>query len=385
MGLSVEHQTRRLSVNAVGDFAYQDYLKDTYDDEVTGNFTGDAEFFIVPGYFSWVASETFGQTRQDLSQGITPANRENINTFDTGPDFTIPLAGPNELEVYGRYNMIDYEETLLDSNRISAGAALKHLLSKQSSLGLHYETEQIDYRDLGDVADFDRDSAFLRYERFNDRNYLSVDAGVSRIDGAGGDDQGPLARISYTRQITTRNTLWVEVSREFSDAGMSSSLYAGMPTTDLSDQALSLTSEPFTSDYAMLGWNVQGRRTDLQISGSRSKEKYSQSGSDRIRDEFSLDLTRAFGSGWTGALSFNYDKSEFDSLEPDYAESSAGLSMSYRLSRRFYFDTAYSYSKRSGDQAASDYSENRLWVRVRYGEIAPNRFGSARRREEYKQ
>ncbi|MES1263025.1 MAG: hypothetical protein ABUL69_01635, partial [Peristeroidobacter soli] len=129
MGLSVEHQTRRLNINAVGDFAYQDYLKDTYDDEVTGNFTGDAEFFIVPGYFSWVASETFGQTRQDLSQGITPANRENINTFNTGPDFTIPLAGPNELEVYGRYNMIDYEETLLDSNRISAGAALKHLLS----------------------------------------------------------------------------------------------------------------------------------------------------------------------------------------------------------------------------------------------------------------
>lgn len=385
MGLSVDHQSRRLSVNALGDFAYQDYLQDTYDDEVTGNFSGNAELFIIPKYLSWVASETFGQTRQDLSAGITPANRENINTFETGPDVTISLGGTNEFELFGRYNTIDYEETALDSERISTGAGFKHLLSKQSSIGLHIETEQVNYVDLGDFADFDQQNAFVRYERYNDRNYLSVDAGVARIDGSDGEDDGPLARVSYTRNITSRNVLWVEVSREFSDAGMSSSLYAGMPTTDLSDQALSLTSEPFTSDYAMVGWSIRGRRTDMQISGSRSKETYSQSGSDRVRDEFSFDLTRAFGSGWTGGLSFNYDKSEFESLEPDYAESSAGLSLSYQLSRRLFFDAAYSYSERTGDQSASDYSENRVWLRVRYGEVAANRFGSARRREEISQ
>lgn len=383
--LSIDHQSRRLAVNALGDFAYQDYLRDSYDDEVTGYFNGEANLWVVPDYFSWTVGENFGQTRQDLSAGITPGNRENINTFETGPDVTLPLPGSNQMDFFGRYTNIDYEETLLDSERNELGASLTHLLSKQSSIGIHFELEEVEYDDLADLADFDSDRAFLRYEKFNDRNSLTVDGGVARIEGAGGEDDGPLVRISATRQLTSRNMLWVELSHEFSDAGLSSSLYADMPTTDPSDQALSRSSEPFTSDFAMIGWSIQGRRTDLQISGAYSKETYATSNSDRVRDELNFNLSRALGSGWTAELSFNYDGSEFESTEPDYTETTAGLAMEYRLSRRFYFETAYTYTERGGDLSATNYSENRLWVRVRYGDVVATDFGPVRSRVENKQ
>jgi hypothetical protein len=385
LSLAISHESRRFQIEADGDFAYQEFLQDSFDDDLSGGFNGTASLAVIPEYVSWVAVETFGQTRQDLSAGVTPENRENINIFETGPDITIPLPGANDIQVFGRYRTLDYEKTNLDSERRSGGAGLRHNLSKESSIGVNYNKEVVEYKDLGDAANFDRDSAFLRYQIFNSRNDLTVDAGVSRIQGAGGDKEGPLARVSFTHQLTTRNMLWLEASREFSDAGLSGSLLSSMPTTDLTDESLSQTSEPFTSDYVMLGWSITGRRTDLEIAASRSQEKYIESsGFNRTRAEFNADLTRALGAGWTAALQLNHERNDFESAEPDYAESIIALAFTRRMSRYFYFETAYDYARRTGDLDSTNYSENRLWLRVRYGDVVLTRFGSERSRSEWK-
>src|SRR5689334_7475535 len=51
---SFDEQTRKLTADLVGNFDYQKYLDDTYDDELIGSFVGDVTLAFVPERFNWV-------------------------------------------------------------------------------------------------------------------------------------------------------------------------------------------------------------------------------------------------------------------------------------------------------------------------------------------
>jgi hypothetical protein len=86
---SLSQVSPRLSADLVGNFAYHDYLDNTYESELFGNFVGSARFQIIPERFSWMLTDNFGEVLSDPFQPATPDNRENINYLMTGPDLTL--------------------------------------------------------------------------------------------------------------------------------------------------------------------------------------------------------------------------------------------------------------------------------------------------------
>jgi hypothetical protein len=81
----------RLQADLTGNFAYYDYLDDTFDSELMGSFSGNALLNFVPERFTWMIADNFGQVLSDPFQPATPDNRENINHLMTGPDLMFAL------------------------------------------------------------------------------------------------------------------------------------------------------------------------------------------------------------------------------------------------------------------------------------------------------
>lgn len=379
MDILVDYESKRLDIEAIGDFAYQSYLDNTFDDDLIGSFSGTASVALVEEHLLWYVENSFGQTRQNLDAGITPENRENINLFQTGPEFSLSVPGNNSLTVSGRVQQVDYERSPLDSDRTLGEVSFTHELSGGSRLGVHVTHETAEYTSLAEDADYDTQAAYLSYELDNSRNTLSLAAGANKVEGETGEETGPLFNLNYTRHITDRSTLWVELSRELTDAGLTTASLSDLPTVDDSDLALSQTSEPFTLDFIMVGWNIVGRRTDLRIAGARFEEEHvGDTTVTRTRDQFTARVDRELGSGWSVLMQARYDRNEFETNEPDFIESSLWAGVSKRFTRQLYFDAALEHFRRDSDAVQSDYEENRIWLRFRYGGMIRAPFGQRR-------
>lgn len=381
MDILVDYESKRLDIEAIGDFVYQSYLEDTFDDDLIASFTGTGRLAIVEDHLNWVVENSFGQTRQNLDAGITPENRENINLFQTGPDFSFLVPGDNTVTLSGRVQRVDYERSPLDSDRTSGTFSFTHELSGVSRLGVYLRAQSAEYTSLSEDADYDSQDAFLRYELTNSRNSLTIDAGANKVEGQEGDQTGPLIMLNYTRHITDRSTLWVEFNRELTDSGLTTASLAGLPTSDGSDLGLSQTSQPFTLDFIMLGWEITGRRTDLRIAGARFDESHEGAGDlsrSRTRDQYTVQFNRELGGGWSASTQARYDRNEFETGESDFIESSLWLGVAKRFTRQLYFDAAFEHFSRNSDAVQSDYDENRFWLRFRYGGLIRTPFGQRR-------
>ena len=96
VNFAIAEETRRLSLDAVGDLAYLYYSQHTFPSQLVGGFDGHGLFKIIEDRFDWFLSDNFGQSRRDPFQVDTAANLENINYLTTGPDLTFRL-GPRLL------------------------------------------------------------------------------------------------------------------------------------------------------------------------------------------------------------------------------------------------------------------------------------------------
>ena len=92
VGLKVdtEHQSRGYSAYLDADLEYRTYLNDSFDDENFSFLSAGARINVVPNFFSWNFENRFGKISRNPFAVETPATREDINVFSTGPLFTVP-------------------------------------------------------------------------------------------------------------------------------------------------------------------------------------------------------------------------------------------------------------------------------------------------------
>jgi len=376
LDFSILQRTRKLDIDTQANFAYLDYLDNTFDSELTGNFNGRARIDWIPRRFTWTFLDNFGQARIDPQATVTPQNRENVNYFTTGPDFFVGLTEDTRLRLSGRYSNVRYEDTPLDSDRLSGAVGLFHDLSAATNISLNAEREHIDFDTGPNDQDYDRDQAYLRYEGEGSRTRLAADLGFSRLERAEETSNGLVARLEVARQISSSSTVTLSAGREYSDAsdgfrlsqtlGEASGLDAqpGVPTTD-----------PFVSTYARLGWEFNRNRTGLGANVERFEDSYDRvTVLDRTRAAASAHLRRELTPALRATLVVRRYREDFDNLAANFDESSAIAGLEYRIGRRLSIGAQYQYYTRtSSDLPLTEFTENRFWLGLAYGRNAPQR------------
>jgi hypothetical protein len=369
VNFSLFRESSRLETDLNGDFSYVKYLDDIYDDELIGNFIGQAILGIIPDRVEWLLRDTFGQTTQQAFSAVTPETREDINYFTTGPRFMFGMGSAFRVNLDGRFSKVTYEESPLDNERIGGDLAFIRDLSPRSSVSLNVHYSELDFEDEINV-DFDRSEIFARYEREVGRTTMGVDLGHTEIERRGQSDSGIVVRADLSRRVSPSSMLSVSLGRESSDSGDIFEQLQSMQTGSSGTLAVQPTSEPFTNKYGTLGWYFDRTRTSLGFSFARFEEEYEgQSALDRTRDivaaSFRRDLTPALQFRMSVQREDNKSVEGSDEFSQNYAMALLG----WRLGRRVSLELQYERfdGKVRSDNALDEYQENRGWLRIALG------------------
>lgn len=370
---SLDQRSPRLQTDLIGDFAYYDYLDDTFDSELLGNFAGNARVALVPERLLWVFADNFGQVLNDPFTPATPENRENINYFTTGPDVTFAFGSQTRLQLGARYALTTYEDSPFDSESKGGEIGLSRLLSGATSLGLHGRVQDVEYDQTTLNADYTLNEVFLRYDAEGARTFLTLDLGYTKIDrdGSARSEDGLLMRLDISRRLSASSTGNLSAGREFSSTGASFAATQSGGGVSLETAPGRQSILPFTHDYATLGWTFSRDRTGLSLSGSWSEQSYEGFPLlDQTLSTLSTSLRRDLSSATSLLLEAAYLRGQFEQPGGDYDEITAGVSFSWRLGRHVLLNLTYDRADRDSDLADGGYTENRYWLSIgyRYGE-----------------
>lgn len=365
--LDLNRTGRRLNADLVGNLRYFDYLENTYESELTGRFDGTVDLGILPERLNWVVEDNYGQASTDIFAVQTPATREYINYFSTGPDLLMNFGANGYARLFGRYALASYEVSSLDGDRRQVGLTAGRRLSNNGSISLNLVGERLQYDDPAANADYDREQAFIRYEGRGARTRITLDAGYTKIEGLSYTDGGATFRLEVSRTVSASSTL---------------SFTGGVRMTDSSDRfrmselgaisgpqsaVVTATPEAFENRFASAGWAFSRNRTNLGITVAFNNDVYERSaqlGRKRTAIEANLrrQLTRALSARLVGA----YTMDKFDAPNSDFDEWRAGAGARLALGRNMFLNLDADHYRRTADSPLNEYVENRAFLTIGY-------------------
>lgn len=371
---SVDEHTRRLDADVVGNLGYYDYLDDTFDSELLGNMAANLRVGLVEERVYWLVADNFGQVLIDPFTPATPANRENINYFSTGPRAQFTLGGAMLLTAGARYSKTSYEDSPFDSTGLLAELGVGRALSSSSELTLNARAMQVEYDESALNGDYDQNELFLRYDATGSRTRLTLDAGHSQIDqdAASGSESELLLRLQVARRLSSRSMATLNAGQEYSGSGSTFAAQQSGSPIGLESASGRQTIDPFTSRYAGLGWDYTAGRMGALVSVSWRDEQYELNPLlDQTITVFGVGMHREMSPQLRLSLDANLRSGSFELPGGDYDDLGVRAALDWRMTRRVALRLSYEHANRDSDLAAANYTENRIWLSIGYGRGAP--------------
>jgi Putative beta-barrel porin 2 len=361
-----------LNADIEADLSHLTYVPRAFSDEVIGNFIGSARVAMVPQYLFWNISDNFGQGVTDPTQAVTPLNRENINFFSTGPQALLPLSSVDILDLNGTYGRASYQDSPLNSQRFGGGGGYIHMLSAAAEISVNVHQERIDYSNDTLNPDYNLQEAFGHFGIKGQRTTLGIDAGYDRVTGlAGLSSGGVLGRIQLSRKVSASSTVSLSVGRQFSDSVGAFQMSQVLGGANLNTQQTVQVGGPFNMTFITGGWNFLHNRTQFGVEVSHFRDTYVENAlSDDNRTEVSLHISRLLRPTVRLAISEFLDRQVFENQPGTATDSTTDMRLTWQMSRRISMTFAYDHARRTSDVAASQFTQNTVWVSIGYGRTA---------------
>jgi hypothetical protein len=371
--VSARKDTGRLQYEGYGDLSYIRYFgTELADDDVVGNMDLRGSYEFVPDRFGWSVTDSYTQLRENFLIPASPTNRQGFNQFITGPNLRLPFGGDYEFRGDARYSRSDYEQSSeFDAQRYSANLELRRLLGQRSSLGVRASRERFSYGQLEDTAfdtEFDRSEYALRFETVQARTDLSLEAGVTSVEGDTLDESGPLARIEIRRRISPALTLAFDGAREFATTGERPRQFRPDDVSQPDDDTNIPSAEPFTQTRAALNLIYNQTRTEWLIGAAYVREQYEETTTlDRKLFEYRAAITRTLSPRLQIGASGAIGKDKLEILDYDVMDSNYGINVRWRATNALSLVLIGEYFDRDGSLAgAFDYHELAGRLLLRY-------------------
>lgn len=370
---SFDQQTRKIDADLVGNFDYQKFLDDTYENQLIGGFNGNVKVAFVPDRFDWTFADNFGQVLVDPFQPSTPLNSENINFFATGPDLTLGLGVQNRLNVGARYLRTDYEDSPFDSTTALGQIGYERILSSVNSLSLNTRFQTVDYETEVFGSDYDQNDVFVRYDANGARTKITADLGYSELKRDVGDDSSDwLLRLSAMRQVSTSSNVSLDAGREFANSGTAFAALQGNAPISLDPTAGRQTPEPFLRNHASLAWTFQRRATNFSLRAGIEDQDFAFN--DFLDQKFTtlgVSYQRYFSAITNVQLEVARIQGDFTLNGAQYSDINAGATFTWGMTRTLTLALSYHYADRDGDALTGQFTENRVMLSLSFQHGAP--------------
>ena len=367
LDFALQQQGPRLDTDLKGNFTYLDFLQHAYSGELLGRFDGLAHLALVPGRLTWALQDDFGQQQLNAFEAPTPANLENVNYLNTGPDLKLPLGSTGFLDLSGRYGRTQYQTSPFDNNRVFASLAWGLSLSARSSVSLDGNTEHVLFDNTALNTDFDRSSGYVHYELHGARTELVANLGATELNQGSASRSGPLIALELTRKLSPAAKLTLKAGQELTDASTSFSALESGAMGAISIAPAALTSNNYTSTYASVGWDYERDRTTLALSARSAKDTYEgQSSLDNSLSGGELKLnrkvTRALSAELLGSLYYT----DYTHANYKTEDGLVGAALTLREGRGLEFRLRYNHVSRVATGIGTGFRENIAFLTIGY-------------------
>ena len=348
------------------DVEYNDYLDDVFDETVFSSFNGLAILKFAPDIFHWIIEDKFGFLKRNPFGVDTPENRENINTFSTGPYFSIPMGGRTTIDFNGRYRVTNFEISDSDNTALTGTLSLVRSMTPNRFVSLNLSADRVEFDNAELYGAFDRQSAYLGFSSRISRGDLRITVGINELHDNGIVFSGTLASIKWSRNISNLSTVSVDYSQKLSDAG--NFFYSFDSAGALPGTANDIVpiADPFENQTVSLAYTYSKNRTEFSMSAYARRDEY-QSASDFDSENIgvTVKLSRKLGAGWGLGAAGRLSNRHFpiSDRKDDYLD--LIFNVDRRLTRIMSITFAYRYADRSSN-SGDDYSESRYTLLIRF-------------------
>jgi hypothetical protein len=392
---SLVQKTYRFDDNIKGQFSYFDFLQHAYNSEVIGSLNGIAHFAIVPERLIWMLQDSYGEAQLNPFAGGTPTNLEFINSFRTGPEFTLHFGPAAFVTIDAIYTRVDYQKSPFNGNRYLGSAELGFLLSARSTISVNASSERVLYQDTLVNTDLTHSNVYGEYQIEGARTVLTAKLGVSRVDQDGTETSGSLASIEAAHKISPASTLTLSAARQLTDASASLSSLQPGAINSVNTSGTAVTSSIYTVTYVQAGWQYIRNRTTFRVSGRWEKDAYGSqpmadilgvnvplsnvSNDPEVLDNSRRGLELSAERRMTRSLSVQLYGSYYQTDYPysnfllsqsssKLDDSRVGAGLTYRRGRGLQIQLRYDHIERSvtGTETGSGYKSNAVYVTVGY-------------------
>ncbi len=368
LDFALDTVTNRIKADATANLSYLKYLEGTYDNDLVGRVDGFGRFALVQDHFFWAVQEDFGQALVDRMAALTPTNSENINYFSTGPDVTFDVSSTNFVTLNARYANVTYEVSPFDGDRYGGGLTFGHRLGAGSTISLNADFKRFLFDDQVTNNNYDRTTAYVRYEAQGRRTTISANVGASQVNENGAKDASPLVQFEMVRKISAASTLTLYGGIQSTDAADSfRNKEAGAAGSGMAEPEQG-TAEAYDRTYYGFLWNYVHNRSALDLSWRRDDDTYNDPTSDLdvIRDDFQLALSRDMQANLR--LSLLYWLVRLDYPERDFVDNQTRLALAatWRFARALGVVLDVEHIERNPSGSATGFRENRVFLSVEY-------------------
>lgn len=374
-GFAYLERTSDVVARILAQAEYRDYQNDIFGDEAVYNLNSSLLWIISPQRFTWTVEDTYVETQISTTTANTPANRTNVNVFNTGPDFYLRFNPVHTLALGARAGNVSTGRANVDNDRFSGSARWLYQATSASTYSINFQLMDVNYDDSTLNNDYARHDIFARAEYRPSRSQYAIDLGASNISRDRGQDlDGTLARFSWLRQLTTESSFGMSASGEFSDTGtdiLAASTAAASSTGMPVSASASQTSDVVTSDvyYAKRGnifYNRRGTTFAVDFSANTQELDFETTAQDRKENGGRLVLDFFYSGATTVTLFTEQARTKYQDFVRQDTDRNSGLRLGYRVSRT----VALAMEGRRTDRASTDptveYKENRVFLSIQY-------------------
>jgi hypothetical protein len=316
------------------------YLSGSFPTRPVGFLDGVVTFKIVPGFFSWIARETYSQAQINLNAPASPENLVSLNYITTGPRFTMRPTLRTSVRLEALYSIINTSSysyatpgtgsnqyTNFDNHRYGGNLKIDRAFSDIASLYLKGDYEKVEFKDEVNYNNFSLATAEAGYNLSEGRTFLDAAGGyswlriydvLSTVDSVGGEReslateefQKPTWRFELSRLIAPTQRLGLHASQQFIDAAEAFRLGFDQPAPTIAPPVLG-TGNAYLQRYYGLDWQIQGVRTGLSVSLAKVTSDYLVTTINATDNEIKLAnaaLTRVLSPVLRGDLVLSWER-----------------------------------------------------------------------------
>lgn len=378
VGVAYRENGAKLAAHATAQAEYRDYHRDTLPNDTLFYVDSAALWTILPQRFTWTLQDRYDQVPRDASLAFTPANREAINVFSTGPDVQWNLTPINVIVLGARYGNTHFDERNDDHNRYTGILRWRYTHDQTTNTSLNFESQKIKHTtDPSPPAvvvpdDYGRDDLYVRFDRRNPSSRLVLDLGESRVDPSTTEElQKSLVRFNLAWNTTSTSALGLGFSREYLDIG--SSLLATIAAPSGPEPFAPAPALPpdiaagdvFYSERTQLFYRRDGE-IGTEVSVYQRDLDYTTISQDRRETGGRVRLSYANSPTLTTTVAGQRTDYEYRNIVRDDEETTYSILFSYRATPRVTVGLEGQRNTRDSSDPQSEYTETRFLLGLTY-------------------